>query len=341
MAAKAGEVAPWKQELISELVGMLGSYPVVGVLDIADLPASQFQQIRQKLRGDAKIIVSKNTLLEFSIKQAAERKDSKLLELIDHLHGQTALILSRVNPFKLNRILRENRTSAPAKPGSRSPMDIVVPAGETGFAPGPVVGELQRVGIKARIQAGKVVILEDCPILKRGDLISKEVADALSKFGILPLELGLKLRAVHEAGMVFSGEVLDFDEAKAVEQLRAACASAVNLSINANYPTRITIGVMIARAGVTARNLALNACLPIREVLPTLLMRAYAEMLGLASVARSKNEKALDEELNAMLGVAPAPEAKPEAETKKKPTEEKPKEEKEGEELEGLSKLFG
>lgn len=213
-------------------------------------------------------------------------------------------------------------------------MDIVIPAGETGFAPGPVVGELQRVGIKARIQAGKVVILEDCPILKEGDLISKEVADTLSKFGVMPLELGLKLRAVYEAGMVFSGGVLEFDETKAIEQLRVACTSAVNLAITANYPTHITIGVMIVKAGAAARNLALNVCLPIQEIIPTLLTRAYAEMLGLASTARGKDEKALDEELNAMLAAAPAPKTKPEAEAKEKPTEGKPKEEKGGEELE-------
>ena len=339
MAAKAREAAPWKREVISELVGMLESYPVVGILDIADLPAPQFQQVRQKLRGQAEIIVSRNTLLKVSIERAAGRKDPKLRELIDHLHGQTALILAHVNPFKLSKILRESKTYAPARPGSRSPRDIVIPAGETDFAPGPVVGDLQRIGVKARIHAGRVVILEDCQILGEGDMISKEVADALTKFGIMPFELGLKLRAVYEAGMVFSGEVLEFDETKATEQLQLACASAVNLAINANYPTSITIGVMISKASAAARNLALNACLPISEVMPTLLTKAYAEMLSLASVAHGKNEKALDEELKTMLRSYPIPQTKPEMEAKKIP--EKPKEERKEEELEGLSKLFG
>ena len=336
MAVKAERVAPWKQEVVGELVEKLERYPVVGVLDIADLPAAQFQQMRRKLREQAEIIVSKNTLLKLSLEQAAERKDPKLEELIEHLSGPTALILAHVNPFKLNRILRESKINAPAKPGSRSPRNIVIPAGETDFAPGPVVGDLQRVGVKARIQAGRVVILEDCPILKEGDVISREVADVLAKFGVHPLELGLKLRAVYEADMIFSGEVLEFDEAKATEQLQLACASAVNLAINANYPTGITIGVMIAKAGAAARNLALNVCLPISEVMPTLLTRAYAEMLGLAAAVHAKDERALDEELKGMLAVAPA-EAKPE----EKPAEEKPKEEKKEEELAGLGTLFG
>ena len=61
MAVKVEKVAPWKQEVVSELVEKLERYPVVGVLDIADLPAAQFQQMRQKLREQAEITSSKNS----------------------------------------------------------------------------------------------------------------------------------------------------------------------------------------------------------------------------------------------------------------------------------------
>ena len=325
MVVKAERVAPWKQEVIGELVEMLERYPVVGVLDIADLPAAQFQQMRRKLREQAEIIVSKNTLLKLSIEQVAERKDPKLQELIDHLRGPTALILARVNPFKLGKILRESKTSAPAKPGSKSPKDIVIPAGETDFAPGPVVGELQRVGIKARIQAGKVVILEDYPLLKEGDVISKEVSDALAKFGIMPLELGLKLRAAYEAGMMFSGEVLEIDETRVVAQLQEASANSLNLALNVDYPTTVTISIMIVKASATAQNLALNAYLPVSHVMPVLLTRARVEMQGLAAIVGAKDSRALDDELRTMLGVAPPAEAKPEEpKPEAKPEEAKP-----------------
>jgi len=324
--AKAAEIAPWKKEVVSEIVEMLERYPVVGVLDIADLPAAQFQKMRQNLRGQAEIRVVKNTLITIALDQVAEKKDQKLKELAGHLKGQTALIFTQMNPFKLSKFLDKGRISAPAKPGVKAPKDVLIPAGETDFAPGPVVGELQRAGIKARIQAGKVVIMEDCQILKQGDVITKEVADALAKFGIQPLELGLKLRAAYEAGMIFSADVLFVDEQKVVAQLQLACVSAVNLAVNANYPTKVTIGVMVVKASAAARNLALNACLPIAEIMPMLLARANAEMLGLARLLSGKDEKALDDGLKAVLGVAPP--AKPEAPAEAKPAEEKPKEEK-------------
>lgn len=337
ISAKA-EIAPWKREVLSELVEVFNRYPVVGVLSISDLPAAQFQQMRRQLRGQAEVIVSKNTLLRLAVEKSAEQGDPKLRELANYLQGPSALIFTRMNPFKLSKILQASRMSAPAKPGIRSPKEVTIPAGETDFVPGPIVGELQRVGIKARIQAGKVVILEDCRILKEGDIITREVADALTRFGIQPLELGLKLCAAYEAGMIFSSEVLTIDEKQVVGQLQAACMGAVNLAVNINYPTSITIGIIIAKASAAARNLALNSCLPIAEVMPTLLARANAEMLSLAAALLAKDEKALDEKLKGMLVAAPPAETKLEEKKEEKTKEEeKPK----GGEMAGLGALFG
>jgi large subunit ribosomal protein L10 len=314
------EIAAWKREVVGELAEMFDRYPVVGVLDIADLPASQFQQIRRQLRGQAEIVVSKNSLLRISIEQAGEKKDPKLRELLSYLQRQSALVFSQVDPFKLNKILLASKMSAPAKAGMKSPRDITIPSGDTDFAPGPIVGELQRIGVKARIQGGKVMILEDSPVLKQGDNVTKEIADALTRFGILPLDLGLKLRAAFEAGMVFSAEVLTIDEEKVLGQLRDAYLHAIGLSINTNYPTQATIGIFIAKAYTATRNLAINASLPIPEVVPQLLARARAEMVSLAITLLAKDEKSLDDDFKLMLGVKPT---EPKAEEKSKGEEPK------------------
>jgi large subunit ribosomal protein L10 len=321
-STKAEQVAPWKQEVVDELLELFNRYSVVGILDISELPALRFQQVRQKLRGEAEIIVSKNTLMLLALQKVAGEKDPKLGDLAGFLRGQSALIFSKMNSFKLSKFLRENKISAPAKPGSKSTKDIVIPAGETDFAPGPVVGELQHVGIKARIQAGKVVILEDCQILKKDDVISKEISDALAKFGIMPLELGLKLRATYEAGIVFTGKVLEIDEAQVLMQFKEASISALNLALNVNYPTSMTISLMIVKASAAAQNLALNACLPISQVMPALLARSRAEMLSLATVLGAKEPHALDEELRAILGMSAPAEAKPEEKPKEEPKPE-------------------
>ncbi|MGC8817052.1 MAG: 50S ribosomal protein L10 [Candidatus Hadarchaeum sp.] len=308
MKGRKREIPAWKQEVVAEIKRLIEKYPVIGVLDISDLPASQFQQMRHKLLGQAEIVVAKNTLVCRALEET-KAKNPKLVELASFLRGQTGVIFTQMNPFKLSKLLRESKISAPAKPGSKSMKDVVIPAGETDFAPGPVVGELQRVGIKARIQAGKVVILEDCHLLKAGDTISKEIADVLTKFGIMPLELGLKLRAAYEGGMIFAGGVLEVDEKKILDELKLGSLNAFNLALNINYPTPLTIGLLIAKARASAQNLAVNARLPVAEVLPLLLARANAEMLGLATVIGGKNFQALDEELRNLVGLSTPPAA--------------------------------
>jgi large subunit ribosomal protein L10 len=301
--ASAVRVAQWKQEVVGELSGLIEKYPVVGIVDISELPARQFQQIRQKLRSEAVIIVSKNTLLRRVLEKSAER-DAKLRELAGLVGGQSGLVFSKMNPFRLSKFLRNSRVNAPAKPGSKSPRDIVIPAGETDLPPGPVVGELQRVGIKARIQAGKVVVLEEHHILKIGDVITKETSDVIAKFGIMPLELGLKLRAAFEGGTIFSGSVLDVDDKVVIAQLIESRASAFNLAVNTCYPARETISILLLKSEASAMNLALNSSMLVGPVMPVILARARAQMFALAAAVGAKNPDALDEELKAM--VAPA-----------------------------------
>lgn len=339
MAAEA-KIAQWKRDLVDDLVRKIETYPVVGVLDVGDVPASQFQQLRRQLRGEGEIKVARRILFKIAIERASE-KDPKLRELIGYLRGQVALVLTRMDPFRLWKFLDKNKLNAPAKPGRPVPKDIVIPAGETDFPPGPIVGELQRAGLKARIQAGKIVILEDCTLLKEGDIVTPEVADVLARFGIQPREIGFKLLAAFDGNIVYPGDVLVVDEEKVRKQLQTAYISSLNLSLEVNYPTSANIRLLIGKATLHVHALAMGISYPTREIMPQLLSRASAEMLGLASLVASKNAEALDEELKSMVVPSrPAEAKKGEKETKKK-AEEKPEKEEEKEETAGLSLLFG
>ena len=57
----------------------------------------------------------------------------------------------------------------------------MIKQGDTSFKPGPIVGELQKVGIPAAIESGKVVIKSDKLLVKEGETISAEVAQMLTK----------------------------------------------------------------------------------------------------------------------------------------------------------------
>lgn len=338
MISASKRIPQWKKDIVEDLARLMIGHRVVGVADISNLPSELFQQIRQTFRGRAQLIVAKNTLIGLALDRASEVKP-EIRKLRDHVKGQTCLILSNQDPFEINAILRRNIRKAPAKPGSITATDIVIPAGETDLPPGPVVGELQRAGIKARIQAGRVVITEECRLLKAGDIITKEISDVLAKFGILPVELGLKIRAIFEDGLIYTSEILEIDEEKVSKMVKDAVAAGVYLSLNSGYPTAATVGVIIAVAHAKAIGLATACRFPAEEILPRLLSIAHTEMLSVARRVGEIEPAALDEELRRLVGSVEQP--KPtEEKPKKEEVEEKPKEEKE-EELSGLSALFG
>ncbi|HIP74753.1 MAG TPA: 50S ribosomal protein L10, partial [Thermococcus paralvinellae] len=202
-------VAEWKKKEVERLTEIIKSHPVIALVDVAGVPAYPLSKMREKLRGKALLRVSRNTLIELAIKKAAKELGKPELEkLADYIEGGAAILATEMNPFKLYKLLEESKTPAPAKPGVPVPRDVVVPAGPTPLSPGPVVGEMQALGIPARIEKGKVTIQKDTVVLKAGEVITPQLANILNKLGIEPLEVGLNLLAAYEDGTIYTPEVL-------------------------------------------------------------------------------------------------------------------------------------
>lgn len=342
MANAQAKVAEWKRELVKELSQKFDKYPTIGILDIEGIPAPQFQEIRSLLRDKAEIKVSRTVLLRIAIEKTTQGENG-LIDLTEYLKGPCALIFTDMNPFKLWKVLEENKTNAPAKPGMKSPRDIVIPAGETEFPPGPIIGELQRAGIKARIQAGKIVVLEDSKIVEKGEEISEEVSGVLSKFGIEPREIGFELIAAYEGGTVFPGDMLVVDEEGTIKRIKTAFMNSLSLSLEITYPMKSNMSLLISKANAQSRSLALNASIPTPKLMPELLGKAIIEMNNLAVIISSKDSEALDEELRSRLTSSrPVKSGREKVKTKEEPEEKGEKEEieKDEEEEVGLGGLF-
>ncbi len=330
-------VAPWKYEFVEKLAKLIEEYPVVGVVNIENIPAAQMQKMRATLRGKSYIIVGKNRLIKLALEKAEEKKKG-VKDLASYIEGQTGLIFTKMNAFKLIKLLDASKTKAPAKGGEIAPEDIVVPAGETQFKPGPVISEFQKVGLPAAVQKGKIVIRKDTVLVKKGEKISRDVAQVLTKLEIYPLTVGLDLRAAYEDGMVFPREVLEVSTDKVYSDLMNAIQSAINLSVNAAYPTPITIGIMLTTAHINAMNLAINAGIVNKYTVKFILAKAYGQMIALASML----SEGLDEELKSLIMSKHAvSEEKKKEEKEIKKEEKKEEESKEEEAIAGLGTLFG
>ncbi|HIH69470.1 50S ribosomal protein L10 [Methermicoccus shengliensis] len=335
-------IPSWKLEEVSTLKKLLSEYPVVALAGVFGIPARQMQQIRRELRGTALLKMSRNTL----ISRALDELGGEYPKLKEYLEEQTMLVFTRLNPFKLYRVLEASKTPAPIKGGMTAPRDIVVSEGPTSFAPGPVVGELQRIGIPAAIEGGKVVIRESKTVARAGEVVSDELATMLTKLEIYPMEIGLTLRAALEDGVVFTSSELAIDVEQYVSQLAWGASAAFNLAVNIAHPTAETVPVLLSMAASNALKLAAEAELFVPEVMELLLSRGYGSALSLASVVASKSPEALDEgTLRLVSSSAAQAAAQPEEAAEEQPAEEEKAEEEEEEAeesgIEGLGALFG
>lgn len=333
-------VATWKYKEVDEIADKISKSKVVGLVSVANIPSKQFQMMRKSLINDAEIKVTRNRL----IRHAFEKKG--MTEFSDYVQGQTGLIFTDINPFKLKKILDKSKINAPPRAGSIAPCDIIVPKGPTSFAPGPILGDLQKVRVKAKIEGGKIVVASDSLVAKEGDVISQDLATVLSRLGIEPMEIGLNIQAVYEDKIIYSPETLTIDEKEILSKIQSAYSGALNLAVNTRIFNSVSIIPLLQNAFTKAKNLALNAEIINKVTIPVLIGKANAQVIALASVI-SKNPDALDEELKAKIEGAAAAKKAEEKPGKKKAAEEKKKEpeedesKKEEDAAEGLASLFG
>jgi large subunit ribosomal protein L10 len=276
-------VAEWKFDEVKEITDLLTSKKVVGIVGIGGIPAPQMQHMRSNLHGVAAIRSAKNKLI-FRALDEAEKKIKGISDLKDSIDGQTGIIATDMNPFKLFSEIKSTRTMAPAKGGETATHDIEVKEGETPFKPGPIVGELQKAGIPAAIQGGKVVINEDKVIVSAGEKIPVDVAQMLARLEIFPIEIGMNLHAVFEEGSIFKPDVLDINIDEFMGRMREASNNAFNLAIETGWFNELTIKPLIMKAYNNALVIALEKGIVNKETIKNLLSKAQANMLALKNI---------------------------------------------------------
>jgi len=328
-------VADWKKEKVAELEELTNNNEIIGIVNLADIPAPQLQTMRKTLGDKAILKMSRKNF----IKIALANSNKEVEGLADYLEGQPAMVFTEMNPFKLFKILEDSKTEAPAKAGSIAPADIVVPAGDTSFPPGPILGELQQAGIPAKIDKGSIVVQEDTTVVKEGEPVPKNVADILTKLEIYPMEVGMDLLAVCEGDTIYTADVLKIDEEETLQTIATAYQNAINLSVNAGIANSESAPILIQKAATEAMNLAINANILTSETTDKILSKAYAQMLAVASLLCPE---ALDDELSEKLNSVPAATAAP-VDNTEEPEEEEVEEEEDEEETAaaGLGALFG
>jgi len=268
-------VSDKKKNLVQELTEKTKSSSVVGVVNLESLPAQQLQNMRAMLRSKGvQLIMARKKLLRLAL---SESKQDNIEQLSEKIKGMPALLFTEENPFTLYSTIQKNKSEAPAKAGQEAPKEIVVAAGATNFAPGPIISELAAVGIKTKVDNGKLAIIDDVVVAKEGDIISDKLAETLKRLDLKPMEVGLDLVAVWEDGTIFGAKQLHVDETEYEQNFIQAAGWAMNLAVEMVYPCSETTDILLQKAFREAKSLGVESAILTDETKEDILAKAEME----------------------------------------------------------------
>ena len=228
---------------VEEIAQLLKQYKSVGIAGLQKVRAAQLQEFKKKLADKAYMRVIKNTLMKLAIENCKEKPELK--KLVEHLSGSNLYLFTNLSPFKLALILERGKVRTTAKAGDVAAFDVIVPAGNTGQPPGPIISQLNAVGLPTRIETGSVWINKDTLVTRKGELIFERLASVLSKLGIKPVEAGLVMKVVYDDGLLMTQDQLRIDITQTKQSVEKAYTSAIALSLKIAYSTAENIVMLV------------------------------------------------------------------------------------------------
>ncbi|HLF54252.1 MAG TPA: 50S ribosomal protein L10 [Candidatus Nanoarchaeia archaeon] len=269
---KTSKAAPEKKEVVKKIQDLSKKYPIIGILNLENMPASSLLKMKKQLRGKVELVMTRKTLLKLGLEKLNLPSGEKLIE---SLKGMPALMFTKENPFALYNIIKKSKTPAAAKPGQLAPHDITLQPGPTPFTPGPVISEFAQLGIKAGVEGGKVAIKQETTVVKEGQPISGPLASMLQRLGVEPMEIGLDLHCVYEKGIIYPKTVLDIDETKFMQDLMGAAGGAFNLAIEITFISKDTIETLLSKAFREAKAVGIEGNVMEPELVEEILAKGY------------------------------------------------------------------
>ena len=272
-----------KTQMYQQLLEIPKKYKVIALVKINKVRASQILPLRKALKGEVEFICVKDRIAQ----KALEKLNIPGIKGIsEELTGQCLFIFTNMSPFKLNVLLAKNKIMMAARGGDIASVDIVVPAKNTGIAPGPMLTEFKEAGIPTKIDQGTIWIQKDTTPVKKGEAINEKLAALLGKLDIKPVEAGISLYTALEEGLKYAAEELIVDVVKIRNVFIQFHQEAISLSIEAAYVTADNINQILSKAAQSARSVSVESGFMTDETKEQILQKAHGQAKALSTKAK-------------------------------------------------------
>ncbi|KAH8717463.1 60S acidic ribosomal protein P0 [Beauveria bassiana] len=224
-----------KAGYFDKLKGLLEEYKSIFIVEIDNVTSQQMHEIRHSLRGKGVVLMGKNTMVRRALKGFIN--DTPEYErLLPYVKGNVGFVFTNDDLKEIRDIVLSNRVAAPARAGALAPIDVWVPAGNTGMEPGKT-SFFQALNVPTKIARGTIEITTDLKLVEKGLKVGPSEATLLNMLNISPFTFGMGIAQVYDQGQCFDASVLDVGEEQLLKTLTSCITSIASISLAINFPT--------------------------------------------------------------------------------------------------------
>jgi len=291
--AGGGNQQAKKQAYFDKLKALLGEYSKILIVGADNVGSHLMQRIRHALRGQAIIQMGKNTMIRKVLRELVEANPGQFESLLALVKGNVGFVFTKGDLNFVRTKLLEFRVGAPAKAGIIAPNDVIVPKGPTGMEP-TQTSFLQALNIASKINKGQVEIINDVPLIKKGDKVGSSEATLLAKLNIRPFSYGLQVFHVYDNGHIYEPSVLELTDADLLSKFTEGLNRVASLSLEIGYPTLAALPHSLANAykNVLAVSVETDYTFPAAQAIKNYIANPTAHTVAAAPAAAASSAPA-------------------------------------------------
>jgi len=226
-----------KSAYFDKLKTLLETYKSIFIVTVDNVASQQMHEIRIALRGEAVVLMGKNTMVRRAVKGFIQDGSMSDIErILPHVKGNVGFVFTNQDLKDIREKILQNRVAAPARAGAVAPDDVYVPAGNTGMEPGKT-SFFQALGVPTKIARGTIEITNDLKLVEAGTKVGASEATLLNMLNISPFTYGMGISQIYDQGNVFGPEVLDIEESQLLKAFSTCVNTIATISLAINFPT--------------------------------------------------------------------------------------------------------
>lgn len=234
-----GATRAQKEVYFVKLKELLAKYPSIFIVNVDNVGSNQMHQIRTALRGKGVVLMGKNTMVRRALRTVLS-ESPQFERLLPHVKGNIGFVFTSGDLKEVREIIVANKVKAPARPGALAPVDVTVPAGNTGMEPGKT-SFFQALQIPTKIARGTIEIISDIKVVHAGTRVGPSEATLLNMLNISPFTYGMTVSMIYDNGTTFPSHVLDIDESELIGRFMTGIKTIACISLALSYPTIVSV----------------------------------------------------------------------------------------------------